>query len=267
MAWSWKNLFGFGGDESRNKNEGGTPQFEFQPYGGLRPPRIDSPGQEILRPTQKQIFDILMRRSRGEDVGYDPARKTAAISLFESKLGKQREDDVREAEGRVAASGLGGNLRAQEALTGRVNRDYGRTLGEGINALNIEDLTRANEERDINTERLRALNQFNFGQENKGADFDLDVYGAEQQNRRFGASQALEGYQLDSGRSDEESENWWDTALNIGALIPGPQQPFVAGAAGVNSLMRQSGQGIAPQDWINTSSGPGVRKPMRALKR
>lgn len=80
-----------------------APQYEFKPYGGLRPPRIDytdASGKpvEILRPTQKQIFDLLMAGSRGEGVGYSPERKTAALALLGSQIEKQREDDVRTAQ-------------------------------------------------------------------------------------------------------------------------------------------------------------------------
>src|SRR3990167_8568412 len=155
-----QNLQDVQGDESRNKNKGGS-SFQYQPYGGLRPPRIDytKNGQnvEILRPTQQQIFDLLMSGSKGQGTGYAPERKSAAIALLESKLGKQREDDIRAAEGRVASSGLSGNLRAQEALTGRVNRDYGRTLGEGVNALNIEDLGVQQREREADKRALQVL--------------------------------------------------------------------------------------------------------------
>ena len=264
MAWSWKNLFGFGGDESRNK---GGSSFQYQPYGGLRPPRIDytKNGQnvEILRPTQQQIFDLLMSGSKGQGVGYAQERKSAAIALLESKLGKQREDDIRAAEGRVASSGLSGNLRAQEALTGRVNRDYGRTLGEGVNALNIEDLGVQQREREADKRALQVLNSFNFGQENKAADFDLSAYGQEQGNRAqaFGINEGVRQY--DQGQSDE----FFNSLLQAGGTVAGSYFGGPAGAAiGSQAAQALTGKGIAPQDYINTSSGTGVRKPGRAYR-
>ena len=231
-----------------SKKKSASNSFEYQPYSGLRPPRVDytdasGKNVEILRPTQKAIFDTLMRRSQGQDVGYDPARKSAAIALLESKIGKQREDDVRTAQGRVAASGLSGNLRAQEALTGRVNRDSARTLGEGINALNIEDLTRANEERDVNTSRLQNFNLQNFGQENTAANFDLDVYGAEQNNRlgAFGANEGVRRY--DQTRSDENFSDLTGLALNGADMYLKATNPTYAGASSVAALA--GGKGIA----------------------
>ena len=275
---SWLPFYGsfvtgcsFGG------KKGKAPTFEFQPYGGLRPPRIDytptgGAPVEILRPTQKQIFDLLMAGSKGGGVGFDPARRQASQALLESTLRKQREDDIREARGRVSASGLSGNLRAQEALTGRVERDYGRTLGEGTNLLNIEDLTIQQQERERDKRALEALNRFNFGQEDTAADFDLSVYGQEQANRQAAAASALQGYGYDRGeKSDFLNSLLKAGGTAAGGIFGGPAGAFIGSQAGGAAAQALSGRGIAPQyeffDPNLSSSGGGYRKPYRALRR
>lgn len=154
--------------------------YPYVNYGGLRPPRIDANGKEYLRPTQDMTQQIIMDRAQGKGVGYDPERMRLLTDLVKSENQQRREDDVRAANGRLSSSGLSGNPRAYEALAGRVNRDSARSLNDNLAKISIEDLTRANEERDVNTARLQDLNSFNFGQENNAADFDLNVWKAEE---------------------------------------------------------------------------------------
>lgn len=229
------------------KSSGGSGGFDFQSYGGLRPPRIDSPGQEILRPTQKAIFDTRMRRSQGQDVGYDPAWLKLNTDLINSNANKSREDSIRDATGRLASSGLGGNARAQEALTGRVNRDADRTIGDSITALSVADLERKSQERAQNTDQLQALNSFNFGQEDKAADFDLNVYSAEQ-GGRLGAAGFNEGIrQYDQNQSDEFTNSLLQAGgTAAGMYFGGPAGAAVGGASA--QALTSSGKGLAAYD-------------------
>ena len=161
---------------------------EFQPYSGYKPPRIDytdESGKEIknLRPVQQQITDILMQRSRGEDVGYDPTRRELMMKEYDLSNKGRLEDQRSDIVNALSGMGLSGNLAAYDEMYGRASRDADTSRDLYQTRTDIEDLSRANEERDANTARLQALNLSNFGQENKAADFDLSVYNAEQPNR------------------------------------------------------------------------------------
>lgn len=247
----------------KKKGKGSAPSFEYQPYAGARPM-----APSFTRESEKAIYDTILPRSQGVGVGYDPARRTAAQALLQSTIAKQREDDMREAQGRVAASGLSGNLRAQEALTGRVARDSARSLADQTNALNIEDLTRANEERDINTQRLQNFSNFQFGQGNKVADFDLGVYGAEQggRERSFGLNEDVRRYDQDSSR--QETDDLIGLGLAGTDMYLRATNPTYSGAASIAALLgRPSGTGIYPttgkKEYIG--SYPGVRKGFRKI--
>jgi len=230
------------GSAMSKKKKGG---IEYQPYSGYRPPRIDSTNQEILRPTQKQLFDIVMSRSKGEDVGYAPEWLQLNTDLIKSNLAKQEEDQVRDARGSLSAAGLSGNPRAIEATTGRIKRDVGRNLSDSMTQLSISDLERKNLERDVNTGRLQNLNTFNFGQENKAADFDLGVYNAEQGNRFTAAGLNQDQYRYDQGRSDEQFSDLMGTGLNLADLVAGSKTGGNTGSASANAL-RTSGTGVQP---------------------
>lgn len=167
--------------------------YPYVAYSGDRPPEIDREGYEYLRPTQDLTQDIIMGRAQGEGVGYDPARRQLLTDLARNELAMQEEDQLRSAKGAISSSGLSGNPRAYEAMAGRVKRDTGRNLENAMSRIAIEDLGRANEERDINTARLQDLNTFNFGQENAGAEFDLNQWKAEES-----AKQGRTGIGLDA---------------------------------------------------------------------
>lgn len=231
--------------------------LDFQPYSGLRPPRIDANGKEYLRPTQDMTQKTVMGRSQGIGVGYDPERRNLLTELVKSQLGQQEEDQLRSAKGSIAASGLSGNPRAYEALAGRVKRDTGRQLGDSLSKIAIEDLGRANEERDINTGRLLDLNKFNFGQENNAANFDLDVYNQEQGNRLNTANVQNSNYRYDQDRQDK----FYEGLAQLGG------QAASGGFSGGNSAIlsqTQSGKGVAPGyanfDPNMSSSGGGYRR-------
>ena len=225
------------------KKKKSTPAYEFIPYSGARPI-----APSFTKESEKALYDTIVPRSQGIGVGYDPARRASAQALLESTINKQKEDDVRYAKGRASAAGLSGNLRAQEALAGRVERDAARSLADQTNALNIEDLTRANEERDINTQRLQNFSNFQFGQGNKVADFDLGVYNAEQGNR-FDAAGFNEGVrQYDQTRSDDNFNDLSTLALAGADLYLTSQGAPPGTASSISALAggRPSGQGIAP---------------------
>lgn len=233
----------------------------FQPYTGLRPPRIDTPDQEILRPTQKAIFDTRMRRSQGQDVGFDPAWMKLNAELINSNINKSREDSLRDATGRLSSGGLSGNVRAQEALAGRVNRDATRTQGDALSALSIADLERKNQERAQNTDQLQALNSFNFGQEDKAADFDLSVYGAENSNRLNTAGFNREGEQFNQNRNDEFVNSLLQAGGTAAGMYFGGPPGAAIGSASAQALAN-SGKGLANPAYADpnmSSAGPGYR--------
>lgn len=240
MDYNWKNaaLFGpvggfFGGKKKKQ------PSFEFQPYSGARPQQ-----PEFLRPTEKLTYDTLSRRSQGQDVGYDPQRRELLTGLVKSELKTAQDRDLRDASGRLASSGLSGNPRAYEAIAGRVNQDYSTKLGNELSRIAIEDLGRANEERDINTARLADFNRFNFGQSNTAANFDLDVYGAEQGNRLNAANFQQGQNQYEQSRRDQQLSELGQFGISAASLAMGNPAPLVMQGA---QTLNQPGTGIAPQ--------------------
>ena len=237
MRWDL-GLFGGG------KKKKSTPQFDYQPYSGARPT-----APQYVGASEKAIYDTILPRSQGVGVGYDPARRAAQEALIKNELGAQEEDQLRSARGAISSSGLSGNPRAYEALAGRVKRDTGRNLENSLSRISIEDLTRANEERDINTQRLQNFSNFQFGQSNKVADFDLGVYGAEQGNRgeAFDRNEGVRQYE--QNRGDEQFSDLSQLAL-AGAdlyLSSNGAPPGTASAAASALGGKSSGTGIAPQ--------------------
>lgn len=255
----YKNLLG--------GKKGGGGSFDYQPYSGLRPPRVDysradGTKVEYLRPTQDLLQKTVMDRSQGVGVGYDPAWMKLNTDLINSNANKTREDSLRDATGRLSSSGLSGNARAMEALAGRVNRDSDRSISDSMTALSISDLERKNQERDVNTGRLQSLNSQNFGQENTAANFDLGVYNAEQGNRAKAYGMNTEVDQYNQGQSDE----FTNSLLQAGAGAAGMYFGGPAGAAvGQQSMSAlTSGKGLNTNsfgavDPNMSSAGPGYR--------
>lgn len=213
----------------------------FQPYTGYRPPEV-----KFLRPVEEQITDIVMKRSKGEGVGYDPARRQALLDNFNIEQGRDLEDQKRDINNQLAGMGLSRNAAVYDDMMGRALREAGREKNLYTNRIDIEDLARANEERDVNTGRLQNLNTMNFNQENKRADFDFGVYNAEQGNR-------YRGYELESNDYAQNYQDPIGTALEM--------------AGSVGDIFGGEGGGIAlakattpTYDTIHTSIGPGVRK-------
>jgi hypothetical protein len=161
---------------SRNSKRPKAPSF--QPYNGPRPPQVEG-----LRDVEKMVRETLMRRSQGDDVGYDPRRRQDLLTKYELENKKSLERQKDDINNHLSGMGLSRNLRAVDALYNRAMEDNKTASDLYRTNVDIEDLTRANQERDVNTARLQDLNTFNFGQENTRANFDKSVYDSEQGNR------------------------------------------------------------------------------------
>lgn len=220
--------------KSKNKKLKGMSD-PLPKYSGYKPPHVGH-----LRPVEDQITDILMRRSRGEDVGYDPRRREALLQNFDIEQGRDMEEAKRDLSNRLSGMGLSKNAAAYDDLVGRYLRDAQREKNLYTNRIDIEDLARRNEERDINTGRLQDLNTFNFGQENKVADFDMDVYRAESGNEL-----ARRGFQA---KQAEMYEDPYASALSGGV------NSYFGGKS-----LSSTGPAMTYEP-IQTSSGSGVRK-------
>lgn len=187
------------GSKSKNKKAPKAPAFK--PYEGYKPPAV-----EYLRPVEKQITDILMRRSQGQDVGYDPQRREELLNEYDivnKRAGADEESDILNA---LSGTGLSRNIAARDELLGRAKRRRSDDAELYRTRVDVEDLARRNEERDVNTGRLQQQNSFNFGQENARAAFDLDVYNAERgaELGAFGAqNQAFQNYEDPIGNAIE----------------------------------------------------------------
>lgn len=233
--------------DQNKKLKNAMSDYPYNPYAGSRPPNIDRPGYEYLRPTQDLTQKTVMDRSQGIGVGYDPQRRQLLTDLVKSQLAQQEEDQYRSAKGAISASGLSGNPRAYEALAGRVKRDTGRQLGDSMAKIAIEDLTRANEERDVNTGRLMDLNSFNFGQENNVADFDLAVWQAEENAKQGRVGLGFDYAQLYRNPYSVAGSTFGNSLVNMGSQMQG------GGGGSSNQMSIQpagyssgAGQGIAP---------------------
>ena len=237
---------GFLGNKAGAKKK--APGYTPTPYTGARPPSIDSPGQEILRPTQKQDFDITMRRSLGQDVGYDPSWMTSAAALTKSNLDTALSDRLRDQGGMLSASGLSGNPRAYEATKGRSERDYSSDLENSMNRLNVANMEASREDKNAATNRLAALNRFNFGQENTGAQFDLNKWQSENSNLMSAAG-------LDAG-------NYWNQQAyddqNMADIGEFATSSFSPSAKAITAFQPTSGQGIAPTSQGSLSSASSL---------
>lgn len=244
------------------KKSAAPSTYQFTPYAGARPP-----APEYLRPTEKQLYEMLSERSKGIGVGFDPKRSQLMTELVKSQLGAQTEDDVRAAQGSLSAAGLSGNPRAIEATTGRVRRDATRTMGDELSKIAIEDLTRANDERDINTQRFQNFNNTNFAQANNVANFDADIYGTEQGLQRQSSVDALTQGNYEQNRGDDRMNDLVGLGLAGADLYLTSQGAPPGTASSVAALAgRQSGTGIAPQT-INTTSGVGYRNTSPIITR
>ena len=181
---------GFLGSKAMNKNlKGGM--IDYQPYSGYRPPEVG----QTFRPVQDQITEILMKRSQGQDVGFDPRRRKQLMELYDLERQSYQEEAKADIINQLSGTGLSRNLQAREALLGRQGREWERQKSIYSKGVDVEDLTRRSEERDVNTARLQQLNAMNFAQENNRAQFDLGVYGAEQSGRyaSAGINNAIRG--------------------------------------------------------------------------
>ena len=239
---------------------GGGSTYQFQPYSGARPT-----APSFTKPSEEAIFKRLMEQMQGINVGYDPARKQAGIDLLKSQIDKRKEDDMRDAQGRISSSGVSGNARAVEAIAGRVGRDASRTFGEGVTGLTIEDLAAANQERLAGTNNLQRFNEFQFGQGNKVADFDLNVYGQEQGLQRGASQDALAQRNFETSRSDDQFGDLLGLGLAGADLLATSQGVPPGTVSSIGALAnRQSGTGIGQtpitgqREYIGSRSG--VRK-------
>lgn len=239
--------------DQNKKLKNAMSDYPYVAYNGARPPSVDRPGYEYLRPTQDLTQQIVMDRAQGKGVGYEPAWLQLNSDLIKSNLDKTREDNIRDANGRLASSGLSGNVRAQEALSGRVNRDSARTQGDALTALSIADLERKNAERDDNTSRLMDLNQSNFGQENIGAEFDLNKWKAEESAKQGRVGLGFDYAQAYRNPYSVAGSTIGNSLVNAGSQISGgggsggggSSQPMVQPSSSYSSGASQ-GQGLQP---------------------
>lgn len=241
--------------DQNKKLKNAMSDYPYTPYSGARPPHIDREGYEYLRPTQDLTQQIITDRAQGKGVGYDPAWLQLNADLINSNVNKNREDSIRDANGRLASSGLSGNARAQEALAGRVNRDSNRQASDAMAALSISDLERKNQERDTNTARLQDLNASNFGQENIGAEFDLNKWKAEESAKEGRVGLGFQYADMYRNPYSVAGSTIGTSLINAGSQMYGgssgggggggqssPVQTYSSSAGALNT----SGQGLQP---------------------
>lgn len=183
---------GFLSSKKSNKRLGGVAD-KLPAYSGYKPPSVS-----FLRPVESQITDIVLKRSANQDVGFDPARREKLLENYKIETGRNYENNRADTLNQLSGAGLSSNLAARDALLGRLDREKNNNDTLYRNKVDIEDLTRRNEERDVNTGRLADLNRFNFGQENTRASFDKSIWDSENQNelaRRGLQMQSAAAYQ------------------------------------------------------------------------
>lgn len=151
----------------------------YQPYSGYRPPAIDYAGHNNLRDVQQTITDTLMRRSQGQDVGYDPRLIAEANQGFDATQAQQADRAKEDINNELSGTGQSRNLAARAQTLGRFNTDQQRQKTQFMTGVDIANMERANQEKQTATAGLQGLNSFDFGQEDRRADFDLSVYNDE----------------------------------------------------------------------------------------
>lgn len=276
---------------SKKKKKSSAPTWTPQPYSGYRPPRIDytgnpessswlsgnfpesmkslvqgTSGKEMntLRPVSSLYTGMVANRAQGNDIGYDPSWLNSSQALIRSELGKSEEDILRDAKGAQSASGLSGNLRAYEALAGRVKRNTQRELQDATSKLNIADMERKALEKYGYTGMLGNLNQSNFNQENAAAEFDRAVWEAEQLNNAKAAGINMDAYQTDNIFDENESEGQMGFGTDILQNLGGSGFLNNLGPSAQSLLNgNQTGKGIAGYSNFDPNmptSGGGYRQ-------
>ena len=226
-------------------------------YQGKRPPSIG----DSLRPVQTMITDTLMRRSQGQDVGFDPKRREELGKIYDIDFNRQQDTNKNDLMNQLSGTGQSKNLAARDALLGQAQR-YGQdTRSKYMMGLDVEDLTARNQEKREATGQLGDLNRFNFGQEDVGAQFDLNEYS--------------KGQQFDLDRA-QQYDNPWAAAIRSASNIAGTAAQFFpgssAGGMGSGGFQEKAGTSGSFGTDIGTTSGKGVRQnyfnsaPKRVLK-
>jgi len=229
---------------SRNKSR--PAAYEFKEYSGRRP---ESPN--FLRPVEEQIKNILMARSQGEGVGYAPERRAALLESYDLGRKKDMERSKADINDRLSGMGLSRNLKAVDALYNRAQEDYQTAKDKYVTDVDIEDLERQNEERDVNTARLQDFNTFNFGQQNAAADFDLREYGAENSDRRYAQGSQVERF----NQYEDPMGSFIESGLGTYGMLRSPTM----GAGGLPENVR-------PSDALYKPSGGMTDEYSRVLK-
>lgn len=229
---------GFFGAKSSNKN---IPNVgaEFEKFSGERPA---IPGR--LREVETQIDDILLKRSLGQDVGFDPERRQALLQQFDISQQQQAERGDADIQNFLSGSGLSRNVAARDALLGRAQTDRERESNKFRLGVDIEDLERRNIERDINTARLQQQSGAKFGQQQARSGFDLDVFNLESQNEATRRGLQLQQFDrrvepLAAAISGAES------GASIGSsIVGGGTLGSSGGGGGLQTGVRDNGLGI-----------------------
>lgn len=223
----------------KNKSRAKAP--EFAPYSGYRPPHVN-----YLRPVEDQITQILMERSKDIGTGFNPERLSKLKENYDIDQSQRDERNIADLNNELSATGQSRNLAARDYLLNRYKRDQERERNKYFNSYDIEDLATKNQEKREATGQLADLNRFNFGQENKVADFDLSVYGAEnnQRNQTFQNQMA----------QDQTYQDPFGEAFNTGLSVLGATQGADYNRAVIDALKSRGNQG---QDY----SAPFVKNP------
>ena len=244
---------------------GGTAKnYTPTTYGGRTPPNVDfndpsaggylagnfpsslqgliqgpnGQGANTFRPVQSLYTGLVANRAQGNDVGYSPEWMKSSTDLLKSNIGQAKTEALRNSAGALSASGLSGNPRAYEATSGRTNSDYDQKMKDALSALTISDMERKNQERDVNTGRLGALNTQNFNQENTGANFDLNQWQEQNQLGLSAANLAANNYWAQQQQNEQAVQ---DIGQGVGMAAGG----MGAGPSAI-ALSQLSGQGVAP---------------------
>lgn len=225
----------------------GKPQApSFQPYEGYRPPHVS-----FLRPVEEDITRILRERAAGQGVGYEPQRRQELLDIYDTDAKRQADRENQDLQNRISGMGLSRNPAVYQELMGRANADRAADRSNYVKGIDVEDLARRNEERDVNTQRLSDLNRFNFGQEDNAANFDLSVYNSEQPKR-------FQAY-------DAASQNYEDpigTALDLAGKAAGLYADYQTGGmysaakAGINAMSQPKSAGAYQSPDNTGAAGP-----------
>ena len=288
--------------DQNKKIKNAMSDYPYEDYAGYKPPKTDwtsedgsagsyvseafpeslkslitgKSGKDVntLRAVQALNTNLISNRAQGNDVGYSPEWMKENVDVLNSQLKRREGDQLRTSAGALASQGLGGNPRAYEATSGRIQRNNSEDLANAISALNIADMEKKADQTYGYAGMLQDLNRDNFGQDNKVAEFDLNQWKAEESAKQGRTGLGLEAASMFRSPWGNALSSWGGSLSNMGSSLMGGSgggsqstvQPYSSSAQSLSGGNKYfEGYGLQPtssqsinnnySDYLSSKSG------------